>query len=220
MGLGKSSVVGQVIMWAGSLASISGEQEPVSGWVLCNGVALAKTGKYASLFNAIGGTYGSDVSNFNVPNLQGRFPIGKSGTYALAATGGAETVTLSLSQIASHTHSTASFGTGSLGAHTHGTNATATTAQNHTHRNILPTKVIQQGSSGSSINAYSTSTGTLVENSVQYGDITTHGKTHTHTVTPNTTGAHTHAVTTGAAGSGGSHNNMPPFASVHFLIRY
>jgi len=73
------------------------------------------------LFDAIGTTYGSGdgSSTFNVPNLQGKVPVGKnSGTFStLGATGGAETHTLTTNEIPSHTHTGT---TSTNGEHTHG----------------------------------------------------------------------------------------------------
>jgi microcystin-dependent protein len=76
-------------------------------WLLCQGQAISRT-TYPSLFLAIGTSYGSGdgSTTFNIPNLQGRVPVGKgAGTFAaLGATGGAETHTLSTTEMPSHTH--------------------------------------------------------------------------------------------------------------------
>lgn len=52
--------------------------------------------KYTALFTAIGTTYGAGdgSTTFNLPNLVGKFPLGKSGSHALGASGGEEEVTL------------------------------------------------------------------------------------------------------------------------------
>lgn len=227
MGLGKSSVVGQVIMWAGSISSLSGEQEPVSGWLLCNGAALSKiNAKYTSLQNTIGGIYGSDVNNFNVPNLQGRFLIGVSGSYPLSSTGGAATVAIDISQITSHGHSTASFSLADSGAygHNHGSNVTAGASANHTHRCILPSKAMTQGSGGTTVTAYSATAGTLVNTATTFGATDGVNFPHGHVLTPSTVGSHAHGVTVdyhaGVVSYTPAHNNMPPYAAVHYLIRY
>ena len=77
-------------------------------WLFCDGSAISRT-TYSTLYAAIGTQYGSGdgSTTFNLPNLQGRVPVGKnsSGTFAaLGGTGGAETVTLDSTQIPSHTH--------------------------------------------------------------------------------------------------------------------
>ena len=65
------------------------------GYLLCDGSAVSRT-TYADLFAVVGTTYGAGDSSttFNVPDLQGKFPQGKSGTTNLATTGGANTVTI------------------------------------------------------------------------------------------------------------------------------
>lgn len=63
------------------------------GHLLCDGAAVSRT-TYADLFAVVGTTYGAGdgINTFNVPNLTGRFPLGKtaSGTgSSLGGTGGA-----------------------------------------------------------------------------------------------------------------------------------
>jgi|TARA_R110000737_G_scaffold162240_1_gene190121 microcystin-dependent protein len=94
-----------------------------SGFLECDGTAVSRT-TYAALFAVVSTTYGAGngSSTFNLPNLQDNAPVGKSGTKALASTGGANTVsitaagnvagstanaTLSTAQLASHSHSAA-----------------------------------------------------------------------------------------------------------------
>ena len=89
-----------------------------SGFLECNGAAVSRS-TYSALFAIISTTYGAGdgASTFNLPDLQDNVALGKSGTKALASTGGANTVTstgnvggstanatLSTSQLASHTH--------------------------------------------------------------------------------------------------------------------
>ena len=68
------------------------------GYLLCNGAAVSRS-TYADLFAVISTTYGSGdgSTTFNVPQLQGKMPQGFDGnTYNLAGTGGANTVTVSV----------------------------------------------------------------------------------------------------------------------------
>jgi len=89
-----------------------------TGFLECNGAAVSRS-TYSALFAIIGTTYGAGdgASTFNVPDLQDNVAIGKSGTKALASTGGANTVqstgnvggstanaTLTEAQLASHKH--------------------------------------------------------------------------------------------------------------------
>lgn len=76
-----------------------------TGYLLCNGQLVSRT-TYAALFAAIGVVYGAGdgTTTFGIPNFQDRFPIGASETKALAATGGADTVTLTLANSPPHRH--------------------------------------------------------------------------------------------------------------------
>ena len=89
-----------------------------AGFLECAGAAVSRS-TYSALFAIIGTTYGAGdgSSSFNLPDLQDNVPVGKSGTKALASTGGANAVTssgnisgnsdnhsLSGSETASHTH--------------------------------------------------------------------------------------------------------------------
>ena len=69
-----------------------------SGYLNCDGTAVSRS-TYSALFAVVGTTYGSGdgSSTFNVPNLQDRAPVGKSGSKAIASTGGANTASLSVS---------------------------------------------------------------------------------------------------------------------------
>lgn len=79
------------------------------GWGPCAGALLAIQSNTA-LFALIGTIYGGNgVSTFGLPNLVGQAPVGAGAgpgltPRALGETGGTESVTLTLSQLAQHTH--------------------------------------------------------------------------------------------------------------------
>jgi microcystin-dependent protein len=88
----------------GAITQFAGSSAP-TGYLLCTGQSISTT-TFASLFSAIGYTYGGSGGFFNVPNLQNRVPVGKgTGTFAtLNSTGGAETHILTVNEMPSHTH--------------------------------------------------------------------------------------------------------------------
>jgi microcystin-dependent protein len=88
--------VGEIRMFAGNFAP--------AGWMFCEG-QLLPISENETLFQLIGTTYGGDgQSTFALPDLRGRLPIHQGNGFILAETGGAESVTLTVNQIAAHTH--------------------------------------------------------------------------------------------------------------------
>lgn len=102
------NLAGEIKMWAGN--------EIPYGWLLCDGSEVSKT-DYPELYGAIGDLWGtpSNSSNFKLPNLTGRVPVGYNSadtdtteTFGqVGATGGARGAWY-------HTHTI-----GSSGAHNH-----------------------------------------------------------------------------------------------------
>jgi microcystin-dependent protein len=75
-----------------------------AGWMFCEG-QLLPISENETLFQLIGTTYGGDgQENFALPDLQGRIPVHQGNGFILAETGGAEEVTLTVQQIAAHSH--------------------------------------------------------------------------------------------------------------------
>ncbi len=88
--------VGEVRMFAGNFAP--------AGWMFCEG-QLLPIDENETLFNLIGTTYGGDgQSTFALPDLRGRVPLHQGNGFILAETGGAEEISLTISQIAAHSH--------------------------------------------------------------------------------------------------------------------
>lgn len=88
----------------GEIRLFAGDYAP-AGWVFCDGSVL-NISEYDSLFQLIGSTYGGDgITNFKVPDLQGRAPIGAGlPNYNLGETGGTENNTLTIGNIPVHNH--------------------------------------------------------------------------------------------------------------------
>lgn len=128
---------------AGIIAPYGGSSAP-TGWVLCDGSSLARTGTYANLYAAIGTTFGSaDGSHFNVPDFRTRVPAGyKSGDSnfgTLGGTLGAATHTLTTSELPTDTivH------TGSIAqAITSSGFVTQNTGGGNAHNNIQPSLTV------------------------------------------------------------------------------
>ena len=79
-------------------------------WLICDGRAISRT-QYSNLFTAIGSAFGSGngSTTFNIPDLRGRVPggIGQGSGLSNRTLGnnvGAETHTLSISQMPQHEH--------------------------------------------------------------------------------------------------------------------
>lgn len=64
----------------GAICQYAGNTAP-SGYLMCNGAAVSRT-DYADLFSAIGTSFGTGdgVTTFNLPNFNGRVPVGINGT--------------------------------------------------------------------------------------------------------------------------------------------
>lgn len=94
-------VIGYTTLFAGNFAP--------RGWAFCNGQILAIASNTA-LFSIIGTYYGGNgTSNFALPDLRGRTVVSAGqgpglSEYALGETAGAETNTLTITQMPLHNH--------------------------------------------------------------------------------------------------------------------
>ncbi len=94
----------------GTVTGYAGGTAP-AGWLMCDGAEVSRTA-YAALFAVIGETYGAGdgETSFCLPDLRGRVPLGAGAgsggltPRSLGATGGAETHTLTIAEMPSHTH--------------------------------------------------------------------------------------------------------------------
>ncbi len=94
--------------FVGSIMSFGFNFGP-TGWQLCNGQTLAIQ-QYAAVFSLLGTFYGGNgTTNFQLPNLQSRTPIGMGTGLGLSPrtigmVAGTENASISISNLPSHTH--------------------------------------------------------------------------------------------------------------------
>ena len=133
-----------------------------SGWALCNGSS-------------------------GTPDLRDRFVVGAGSTYAVAATGGATTVTLDTTQIPSHTHTTSSVSTADL-SHTHnGSGTSSGQSVGHTHSGTTGDQSVDHTHSGT------TGNNNVDHNHGVSGTTAVQNANHGHSGATDTQGSHVHA---------------------------
>jgi len=193
-----------------------GKATAPNGYLLCDGTAVSRT-TYADLFAVIAATYGAGngSTTFNVPDLQGKTPQGYDGsTYNLAATGGANTVTVAVTnnQAATNTNNQSVTVTGSID------NTSLTTAQIASHAHAICTRASDGGTETllSHILSGSNCSSSQIGPTKTCGSGT--GHTHTHTLAGTLTGAVTTALT-GAVTAAGN-NAFSPYVVVNYIIKH
>jgi microcystin-dependent protein len=188
------------------------------------GAILLWSGSIASIpsgFVICDGTSGT-------PDLRDRFVVGAGSSYAVAATGGANTVALAEANLAAHTHSvsgtTASDGahthnvsgnTSNTGAHTHNVSGNTSNTGDHAHNgstsntgshshNSDNQSAQNDGSSSENVSSRKISSGQAQNNSAV--STTSNTGAHSHNFTTANAGAHSHTLS-GTADSAGAHSH-------------
>ena len=171
------------------------------------------------MFGVIGTTYGTGngSTTFNVPDLAGKFPQGKSGTTNLATTGGANTVTVAVTNNQDIANNQSVTVTGSI------SNTSLTVAQlaSHNHSASQIERIGQKNPAGpiSQIAPVGNipsqphgSPNALTLGSAGSGT----GHNHSHTLSGTMTG---NVALTGAVTASGT-NSFSPFVIVQYIIKH
>jgi microcystin-dependent protein len=215
------------------------------GWLLCDGSAVSRV-TYAALFAVIGVIYGAGdgATTFNLPNLNGRVPVGAGAytdsvsgpiTRTLGQVGGAEAHVVTIAQMPAHAHT--------MNSHLH-------TQSDHQHYWNVPTSgfpFVPYNYSPVPPNTYAIVDWGLYYLSPPNGNMNFPWSLYPNTPKPSTTTVYTQAgfgVTfTGGAdyvtppaitgsntgsttasmqntGLNNSHNNMQPFLGLNYIIRH
>ena len=84
----------------------SARDQDYMGWLKCDGRSLSRS-TYDALFGVIGTAFGSnDNTTFNLPDFRGRIFGVNNDVYAIGQRTGAETHTLNISELPTHSHTT------------------------------------------------------------------------------------------------------------------
>jgi microcystin-dependent protein len=186
------------------------------------------------LFNVIGGLYGNgnNVTTFNLPNFNGKMPIGANATYTTGLSGGSADAI-----VISHTHSVSGSVTtsGQSASHSHSITVTSggdhshgITDSGHTHNSRYDTRtpgsIDFNDGAGFEIGGAGTSRG-WATTSNSTGISINSGGSHSHSASSgNASVDHTHtasfSATSGSTGSSGTGANLPPYLGINFIIKY
>jgi microcystin-dependent protein len=204
------SISALVLVPVGSVVPYAGTSVPANWWA-CDGQLLSRT-SYAALFAVIGTAWGAGdgLTTFGIPDLRGRTLLGLDigatrtpGATTIGAAAGVSSVALTTAQLPSHTHAVDP--------------AIATTSAAGDHRHMVSDKVVlqkaQTGYPDEDIfgNGYNQTPAYAfpADDPDRYTSV---APAHTHTID-------IPATATTATGSGGTHDNMPPFATIRWIIR-
>lgn len=181
---------------------------PSANWHLADGTAISRAG-FPTLFALIGTTFGvgDGSTTFNLPDYRDRMSIGAGTSYAVAATGGAATSTVAITD-PGHNHT--------QNSHTH-------TMANHTHTGPSHTHSVPHDNwsyqAGHIVGNLATSvsgtdgTATADQNTGASGTGATSGPS------TNTSDAATAINNSNTTGITATNPNLPPYLAMYKMIR-
>lgn len=227
------SYVDQQVIPIGTIWMFSAAAVP-AGWAFCDGAEKSKTDPaYVALFNVIGYSYGTGSgTNFLLPNLQGRFPVGRQASDpsfdVLNDKGGSKDAILVAHghTVANHTHDLSNHQ--HVARHTHGLIGTGGQSANHVHPTGSNTQFSHGQNGAVGHNAVPAGSG----NTFQQLDQMNTGfalSDHTHNINIPESAVWTDQInnntssgaapTTDQQGVAGAGANLPPFITLNFIIR-
>ncbi len=189
--------IGEIKLFGGNFAP--------AGWALCDGQLLS-IAPNSALFSILGTTYGGDgESTFGLPDLRGRVPVHPGSGPGLPPVtqgekSGSATNTLTIQNMASHTHTATSISTAT----------SASTLRGHNAAGNKNTVVDPMGTGGTSLSSDAGVSSATYSTNDPNADMKTGSVVTTTDVTTETTNANT--------GNNTPVNNMQPFTAINYII--
>lgn len=183
---------------------------PPPGYLACSGQILSQS-EYSKLYSVVGSTYnigGEPSGTFRIPNLTARVPVGLNAAESeftpLGKVGGNDIHTLSVDEMATHTHI--------QDAHTHSQNAHNHTQSSHSHSATAsfgaPGGSFGYGFYGAFRNRVGVTGGWGLGTSSAQPAINANTATNQNTRAVNL-----------STGGGKSHNNLQPYITLTYIIK-
>ena len=201
---------------------------PPPGWLICAGQAISRT-VYAALFALWGTTYGAGdgSTTFNLPDCQGRMPIGVGTHTDVNAIGKNDGIAIA-NRTPKHRHSVADAGhnhaaTVSDPTHAHGvsdpTHAHGVYDPTHTHRSVTPDIYAYGPGNYTGLDMYGIAQG---DANAAYTGIGIYGAATGIAIAGAGTGITVGVGSSGAGisvGPGGTSLDAPPFIAVNWIVK-
>jgi len=205
----------------GTIMPFVGNTAP-TGWLLCQGQAVSSA-TYPRLATQCGTKFGTaPAGEFRLPDLRGRVIAGQDTSQtefdAIGKAGGAKSVTLTVSNMPSHSHARGNLAISVANDHSHGVGTFAVSsggAHGHVYNDFTHVTASNYDRNGGG-------TGATAQLTDQPRSTFSDG-THTHSLsgTSGNGGSHSHGITGSLDSTGGDSpvNTMNPYITMNHIIR-